>query len=184
MANTIINRLLIKGEKGEVSQFYNFIKKDTEEETFGIGVVDFNKIEPMPNEIMALELENGCAEDRYFEWTNKYWGSKGNACGISNRVNTKNDIWFKTSGGNSKKIVEKLSEMFPNIEIEYSFYDDFDLGSNVGKCIFRNATLLNETKLDNKSKEAFEFILTLEACTPDIKGLIYNFEIDNYEYME
>lgn len=184
MANEIVNRIMIKGDKNEVSKMYNSIKRDKEEAIYGIGLIDFNKIEPMPKEIISLELENGCAEDGYFRWTNKYWGSKGNCVRHSNKMNTENDIWFETSGGKAKKIVEKLSGMFPNIEIEYSWYDGFNLGCNVGKCIYKNGNLLESITFDNRNKETYNFILDLEECTADKLGLRYNSEVDNYEYKE
>jgi hypothetical protein len=57
MPNHVTNRLTVIGSPEQINQVFDFIKieKETsEDEVFGIGTIDFNKITPMPNDLKIV----------------------------------------------------------------------------------------------------------------------------------
>lgn len=64
----------------------------------------------------------------WYTWHCDNWGTKWNA-GVVDI--TENTVAFRTAWAFARPVVEKLSKMFPSIEISYRYADE-DLGNNCG----------------------------------------------------
>jgi hypothetical protein len=100
--------------------------------------------------------------DNWYDWNCKHWGTKWNAYSHSddgvletNSGYVEGLISFQTAWSTPFPVIEKLSEMYPNIKIELKFADE-DWGSNLGICRFENGTCIEEILPDSESIEAYE----------------------------
>jgi hypothetical protein len=160
MANIITNKLIINGEKKEVNKVLDFIKvgKEDNSEVYGIGTIDFNKITPMPKWICGAgpnfsgisnkDEEKYEKENTYLEWAKRNWGTKVNAYNLPNESNYENIIYFETKWTGVPNLIQKISIIFPNVVIDYSFYDVED---NISTFIFKNTEVLYQ--FDNFNSE-------------------------------
>ena len=182
MMSSFVNKLVIIGEKDLINKFYDIVKLE-KQGTSAIGIIDFNKIIPMPKNISDMDKDVDFIHMSLYDWLKENWGPNSLPSFISEKNNTKDNIWFKTYKGNCINIIKKLSEMFPKLEFNYYYYDFNNLGNNVGKYIFKNNLLKTNIIFKDGSNGAFKFIFELEECTPKDLSLIYNKDIDNYEYI-
>lgn len=100
----------------------------------------------------------------WYEWRNDNWNTKWNA--YETELKNNNEIWFNTAWSNvAERIIRKLSLMFPNVTLKYSFSDE-DVACNCGNATFKNGfgTL---SFLDNNSEKAFELFKELHPQYAD-----------------
>ena len=79
MPNHVQNRITFEGEPKQVAALLAAIQN----EKYGIGSIDFQKIIPMPSNIYRgnlgqKELER-YGENNWYDWSVKNWGTKWNA---------------------------------------------------------------------------------------------------------
>lgn len=210
MPNWVINEIQFKTTDEKFTEIVNTI---TSEE----GYLDFNKILPMPEELiitagsitdLALEayrkykegssLEEAVSDktagfiddntiknstgvkidlddspkmrvikfgERYhrnieefgaptwYEWCIDQWGTKWNAS-RTEIMYEKKTIRFATAWSNPYPVIERLSEMFPDIDMEVKYADE-DIGYNCGAYTI-NGNTIEEQKIDNLDKFAYE----------------------------
>lgn len=93
----------------------------------------------------------------WYEWRNENWNTKWNACGYDENTNYSGNsvIWFQTAWSAPIPVIQKLSEMYSNIELTLEFADE-DLGQNCGKIKFKNGDIIAEYT-PHTGKEAIEF---------------------------
>ena len=191
MPNHVTNKLTILGTKEQVKEVFDFIKIEKSEENpnvYGMGTIDFNKITPMPKWVFSGILgredeEKYGKENCWYDWCCKNWGTKWNAYGQPNKGNTENTICFETAWDGVPDLIQKLAWIFPNVIIEYS-YSDEDFGYNVGKYRFRDTETLEEYLPVGGSKEAYELAFEVNGSTPEDYDMVFNKDINNYEYIE
>lgn len=100
----------------------------------------------------------------WYEWRNDNWNTKWNA--YETELKNNNEIWFNTAWNNvAERIIRKLSLIFPNVTLKYSFSDE-DAACNCGNATFKNGfgTL---SFLDNHSEKAFELFKELHPQYAD-----------------
>lgn len=75
----------------------------------------------------------------FLRWSIDNWGTKWNSIyGYDDRMWREGDtIHFGTANGYCKPVIEKLSQMFPDVGFEYAAADE-DCGANTIKGVFRN----------------------------------------------
>ena len=139
MPNHVANHITFDGNEEEVSQLLSKIKGSN-------GLIDFNKIiprdkflednynEPRKDNPDFDEIDKKL-KDVYnttsgYDWTTTNWGTKWNAYHIEDEGS--NSMSFDTAWSHPLPIIEKISEMFPEITIKV-LYADEDLGRNAGK---------------------------------------------------
>lgn len=100
----------------------------------------------------------------WYNWCRCNWGTKWNCCdvdfdGICNYS-------FSTAWSFPLPIIEKLSEMFPELEITFWFADE-DCGSNTGHGIMKNKEAILEDFPDDGSNHAYELYLITHPWDED-----------------
>ena len=137
MPNYCDNTLLIKGPKELVYQLRDKLKGEQQ------AVFDFNAIKPMPKALLnttapakhhadpqkvEFNKKKYGAED-WYNWANKNWGTKWNACDAALHVEQELDketmmigYSFQTAWAPAIPVYEALAEQHP----ELSFYVCFD----------------------------------------------------------
>ncbi|UYZ38987.1 hypothetical protein OD350_29305 (plasmid) [Clostridium beijerinckii] len=154
MGNIITNKLLVKGEKEEVNKVLDFIKVEKEDnaECNGRGTIDFNKITPMPKWICGSGYDFGGIsnkaeekygkENTYLGWAQKNWGTRLNASNLPNSY--ENIIYFETEWNGVPRLIQKIAWIFPNVEIEYRYYEDGMDELNISVYIFKDTEVLDK----------------------------------------
>lgn len=115
----------------------------------------------------------------WYDWSLKNWGTKWNAYGTPDERDNETTIYFQTAWSDVQELIIKLSLLFPEALLKYSYADE-DSGCNTGKCEIQNGIVINEQDLKDTSKEAYELYFDLH---PDAKQY-YRFINGNYEYDE
>lgn len=191
MPNHITNKLRVIGTKKQIKEVLNFTKIEKNEgtEVYGLGTIDFNKITPMPKWVFRGNL--GREEEKkygkancWYDWSIKNWGTKWNAYGQTALTQEPKDIhtvYFKTAWSGVTDLIYKLARIFPEVTLEYSYYDE-DMGYNLAKYIFKDTEILEQIRPEGGSKEAYELIFEIEETTAEDMGMCYNEETKTYEY--
>lgn len=134
MPNHVTNIITYEGDRKQITEMLEAIKKDE----LGIGTVDFNKVVPMPDDIYRGDLgpkERELYGDKnWYDWCRANWGTKWNAYGYDKDFDYSqtDSLWFQTAWSAPHPILQKLSEMFPEIELRHQWADE-DIGYNCGQ---------------------------------------------------
>ncbi len=124
----------------------------------------------------------------WYEWSINNWGTKWNAYGYDVNVDYSGNenLWFQTAWSAPHPILQKLSEMYPDITFEHEWADE-DLGANCGRKIYRNGECTEEYYPESQ-KEAIEFACRIWDYDPAELDLMLNkaengyINIENDEY--
>lgn len=114
----------------------------------------------------------------WYDWCVDNWGTKWNACDPDVGAE---QITFETAWSGVPDLMLKLSEKFPDHEIDYAWADE-NTGYNVGKFTFKNGQVVDRTDYKDGSKEAFELAFELTEFTKDYYE--YNEEMGTYDYKD
>lgn len=128
----------------------------------------------------------------WYDWSISNWGTKWNACGYDENTDYSNNdmIWFQTAWDTPVPVIQKLSEIYPNIKFTLQYADE-DIGHNCGELVFINGNTI-KTYTPQSNKEALEFAakvwgndLTDYGYHINATGTDYvNTEIEEYELIE
>lgn len=116
----------------------------------------------------------------WYDFCISTWGSKWNSYEPDDFYD--NTLTFQTAWSRVMPIIQKLSEMFPDITMEYRWADE-DIGSNVGEADFVAGECTREYIPDSQSKEAYELAFDIQGETAEDFGLQYFEESGTYEYV-
>lgn len=123
----------------------------------------------------------------WYQWSYQNWGTKWNACDCEPADADHHRLCFLTAWECVPKILEKISEHFPETQIVYSYADE-DIGSNVGVLVYENGEIIGANLPNNGSREAYE--LAADILGEDLKdmgfilskdGTMYHFDMDAAE---
>ena len=118
----------------------------------------------------------------YKDWYNfrcDKWGTKWNSSEAEWIAD--NCVEFETAWNFCSPIVKKLSEMFPDVAIEFS-YSDEDAGSNTATGTIKNTEEIDCEYPDTGDKRAYEIYLNLHPEYED--ELVYDPDLDNYKWID
>ncbi len=89
------------------------------------------------------ELRYGAKD--WYDWCNLHWNTKWNACGYEEgRDYSQGDcLWFQTAWDRPEPIIEKLSEMFPEIEMTHEFANE-DISMDCGRVTYLAGKAIDE----------------------------------------
>lgn len=87
----------------------------------------------------------------WYEWCWANWGTKWNSYSFW-KVD-ENTIEFDTAWSAPEPVMKKLSEMYPNVEIEHKWADE-DMGNNSGCCTYLNGEVIHGG-YDETEQEAY-----------------------------
>jgi len=159
MPNHVTNIITVDSMMEEISnKLYGNKNEDGEE-----VLVDFNKIKPLPKELIGTRSPGGQKEgesdERYkervenlikkyrysnwYDWKVANWGTKWNAYSISVGINY---FKFQTAWDHPRLIVESLSSIFPTVRFEVKYADE-DAGQNIGDYVMQNGDVLEDNEL-------------------------------------
>ncbi len=185
MANVITNILTFHGPQHRIHDLKAAIQSDE----LGCGTIDFNKIIPTPPDIsqkpVSLEGMLDPKAKNWFQWNPANWGSRENAYGFQNLKYraTPNTMLFATGWSAPHKVIQKLSEMFPDLGITHQWADE-NMGFNCGIRVYR-AGQFQEEVLPERSRVAYEFgayVIDLDLAKD--KYLFLTEDGSTYEYRE
>lgn len=115
----------------------------------------------------------------WYEWRVKAWGCKWEA---SNQEAVSSDtIEFTTPWSAPVPLLQALSEKFPDITISSRWADE-DVGVNTGEAEFKVGEILELTRFEVHSKEAFELTAELWGLDLAEEGFAFNEKTQTYEY--
>ena len=95
----------------------------------------------------------------WYRWSIENWGTKWNSYEIE-YIND-NQVTFQTAWEFPKPIIQKLSELYPELTIIAEYYDE-DFGYNLGSCTFKEGILIGGGALEDDSQEGYA--LLWEIC--------------------
>lgn len=95
----------------------------------------------------------------WYYWSIENWGTKWNSYEIE-YIND-NQVTFQTAWEFPKPIIQKLSELYPELTIIAEYYDE-DFGYNLGSCTFKEGILIDGGALEDYSQEGYA--LLWEIC--------------------
>ena len=175
MPNHITNIVAVSGDEERIQAMLKEIQNDE----YGVGSVDFNKIIPMPDDIDS------------YNWCIANWGSKCNSYGYTADTGFKDGkLTFLTAWSAPHPILQKLSEMFPEIEITHEWADE-DIGTNCGRYAYYDGERTEEYYPES-NKERIEFAARVMNSDPsewclylNANGTDYvNFSDEEFEVIE
>lgn len=117
----------------------------------------------------------------WYEWCCNNWGTKWNACSCSKVNENSKTISFQTAWDTPLTVMEKLSEMFPSIEIQTEYADE-NIGENCGQYTFIGGKLKFMWKPTDEEthKTALEFAATVWDTELDSYSLHINKTMTEY----
>lgn len=94
----------------------------------------------------------------WYHWCIEHWGTKWNAC--FNEQEDEDTIIFKTAWSNPEPFMLKLSERYPEAEIEHWWAGE-GMGINAGYRVYQKGQIVHGGYYDSYSNEAYE---TYDMC--------------------
>ena len=123
--------------------------------------------------------EHGCPT--WYEWARMHWGTKWNAYDCEPADFDRHRLMFLTAWSGVPKVIQKISEKFPEVSIGYAWADE-DIGSNVGVIDYKGGVEVEWLIPDSGSKEAYE--LAAEILEDDLAdmGFVPTADGSTYEF--
>lgn len=163
MPNHITNIVAVSGDESRVQSMLKEIQTDE----YGVGSVDFNKIIPMPDDV-----------DSHY-WCIAKWGTKWNSYGYTADTGFKDGkLTFLTAWSAPHPILEKMSEMYPDIKFKHEWADE-DISMNCGRYVYFDGERIEEYYPES-SRERIEFAARVMDCEPSEWGLFLNVSETDY----
>ncbi len=163
MPNHITNIVAVSGDESRIQAMLKAVQNDE----YGVGSVDFNKIIPMPDD-----------SDSY-DWCIANWGSKWNSYGYTADTGFKDGkLTFLTAWSAPHPIMQRLSEMFPDIEFEHEWADE-DIGMNCGRYAYYDGERIEEYYPES-NRERIEFAARVMDSDPSEWCLYLNASETDY----
>jgi len=156
MPNHVTNVISFSGDKSRISAMLKEIQNDEH----GIGSVDFEKILPMPDTVyngsLGIRERELYGENNWYDWRIGNWGTKWNSYGYTENTTFQDGkIKFLTAWSAPHPILQKLSEMFPDVKMEHEWADE-DIGRNCGRYVYYDGERVEEY-FPKSQKECLEF---------------------------
>ncbi|MCR4646676.1 MAG: hypothetical protein K5695_14915 [Oscillospiraceae bacterium] len=166
MPNHVRNRLMFEGEPKQVAALLAAIQN----EKYGVGSIDFQKIIPMPPHIyrgnLGREERLLYGEHNWYDWSVKHWGTKWNAYDFSEvPYKTGNPIYFSTAWSAPHPVVQKLSAIFPEVEIHHAWAEE-QLGLSCGRRTYLGGEIIAITPPESQ-EEALALACEVWKVSPD-----------------
>lgn len=127
----------------------------------------------------------------WYDWCISHWGTKWNAYGYGeDKIDYRDGdmLYFQTAWSAPHPVLEKLTEMFPDVELEHEWADE-DIGYNCGRCNYQNGEIIDRY-VPESEKEAIEFACGMWEYDPADLDLCLNADgtkyinIENEEYQQ
>lgn len=138
MPNHVTSVITLSGDAKRIKAMLKTIQA----KEYGIGSVDFEKILPMPNSVyngpLGMQERELNGKNNWYDWRIANWGTKWNCYGYTSETEFEDGkLKFLTAWAASHPILQKLSEMYPDIKFEHEWADE-DIGNNCGRFVYYN----------------------------------------------
>ena len=169
MPNHVQNHIKVSGNPQRVQEFLEKVQNDE----YGIGTLDFQKIIPMPED-----------ESDSYHWHIFNWGTKWNAYDYREGEDYSHSetLDFLTAWSAPHPILERLSEMFRELTFVHEWADE-DLGVNCGRYSYEDGERTEEYEPEN-GRESLEFACSVWGSTPQDMGYVFDENTQSYHYEE
>lgn len=185
MANVITNILTFEGSPQRIQELKVAIQNDE----LGYGSFDFNKVIPTPAHIRQGGVTKEDLHNRkanvWFHWNPDNWGCRDNAYGFYRLLEraSPEKLLFEVGWTPPHKVVQKLSEMYPDITIVHQWASD-NVGFECGMREYR-AGKFKEPPFQPGSREAYEYgaqVMDIDLARD--KQMYLSKDGTTYEYRE
>ncbi len=185
LANVITNILTFEGTPQQIQE----IKAAVQDDELGYGSFDFNKVIPTPPSITQApipfeELRNRNAPN-WFNWNRDNWGCRDNAHGFYRLLEraSPEKLLFEVGWTPPHKVIQKLSERYPDITIIHQWADD-NIGFDCGLREYK-AGEYTEAYFQPGSREAYEYaVQVIDIDLAKDKQMYLSEDGTTYEYRE
>ena len=157
-----------EGTYDELMEFLSDREKDLPEEDRKIWELG----------VKAVDNINRYDAPTWYEWANKNWGTKWNACHCSYDKESKT-LCFQTAWQAPLPVVLKLSAAAPGVQMSLEFADE-DIGHNCGRAVFKNGDIKKIYKPE-EGREAYEF--SADVWNYDLSDLSLHLNIPGTNYV-
>lgn len=165
MPNHITNIITFSGDESRIRTML----KEVQSDEIGIGSVDFNKIIPMPDNVDS------------YNWAIANWGTKWNSYGYTEETDFKDGkLTFLTAWSAPHPILQKLSEMYPDIRLEHEWADE-DIGMNCGRHEYFDGERIEEYYPES-NRECVYFAARVMGGEPSEWSLFLNASETDYVF--
>ena len=117
----------------------------------------------------------------WYDWSVSHWGTKWNSYD-SGTYQGGHEISFNTAWSAPHEILEKLSELYPDVEITHKWADE-DMGNNCGIRTYFDG-MYDENCPESGSKEALDLAFAQWGYEPDEIGYVLSADGEHYIYTE
>lgn len=200
MPNHVTNMITLKGQKDEILGCLTAIMRDPEQgeekpnNYEGMGTIDFEKIIPMPKDVyrgnIGPEERKTYGNNNWYDWSVAHWGTKWNAYNTYGHTILPTDdicegdayiMEFDTAWDAPHRVIRTLSEMYPEIEFEHLYFDEFL--NFAGLVVYKRGLPIRVCE-PQTPKEIFELVCSeYWQSTPENEGAVLNMDGTGYVYL-
>ena len=114
----------------------------------------------------------------WYDWCIANWGTKWNSYGYEYFEPKNNTLEFFTAWGAPHPVIEKLSKMYPDIELSHRWADE-DIGYNCGKYVYKDG-VRQEEYFPEDERSRIAFAADVMDIDPMEYGLFLNADKSGY----
>ena len=130
--------------------------------------------------VISNFLQYGCGD--WYGWCNRNWGTKWNAYDVHFDQESQS-IHFLTAWDTPTPVIDKLSQMFPEVEVDLQWADE-DIGHNVGHVVLLAGEPINGNIPEGGSREAYEMAFQIHGAEAADFNMVFDEKKDTYVYQE
>ena len=165
MANFVTNIVHFQGDPERIVDLRGAVQDDQ----YGMSGIDFNKIIPMPSGLwmggINPDTRAKYGKNNWLDWSVANWGTKWNAFRFDDDDQySDSQITFVTANNAPAPIMQKLSEMYPDITMRHQWADD-NVGYNCGDRVYKAGSVIEEFKPEPGVK-AVDYACKIMGTTP------------------
>ena len=187
MANNVTNIVRFRGDESRIEELRTAVQDDR----YGKIGIAFEKIIPMPENLymgaMGILEQQLYGTNNWLDWSLANWGSKWNSMPTEDpdEEYTPDTLRFLTANNPPHPVLQKLSEMYPDIIMEHQ-WAEASIGYGCGQRTYRAGAIIDEY-IPDYGKRAIEFSCEVTGQTPSDLGLVLSEDGTDYvdiNYME
>lgn len=166
---------IVGRSKGE-----QFVKPDTQRISRILKYTTLSDAIATGQVVISNFLQYGCGD--WYSWCNRNWGTKWNAYEVHIDQESQS-IHFLTAWDAPMPVMDKLSQMFPEVGIDLQWADE-NIGHNVGHVAFLAGEPIDGDIPENGSREAYEMAFQIYGAEAEDFNLVFDEKKDTYVYQE
>lgn len=184
MSNNVTNIVRFRGDESRIEELRTAVQDDR----YGKIGIAFEKIIPMPENLfmgaVGIREHELYGTNNWLDWSLANWGSKWNSMPTEDpdEVYVPDTLRFLTANNPPHPVLQKLSEMYPDITMEHQ-WTDYNIGYGCGQRTYKAGNIIDEYCPDY-GRRAIEFSCEVIGQTPADRGLVLSDDGTDYVSME